>query len=235
MDSLRCYSFEIIIVDDNSPDGTQEVVRKLQKAYGGDKVVRGYTWLSWEIYPSACPMVIANISRLFADRFSGGCKSQSLQENACSQIGIRAWSCKNVNLIRSLHGRLGIELESVAVAAQGCFCLSRCWAQGLENWDWVGKPCSHHTNPIFKTLRTAETESEFNQLVFYILMLILGSAYLHGLEKATGDFVLIMDADLSHHVRWHYIYQDHLNCSFWFWLWLSFSCVQPKYILEFIR
>lgn len=28
-----------------------------------------------------------------------------------------------------------------------------------------------------------------------------GSAYVHGLKSATGDFVIIMDADLSHHVR----------------------------------
>lgn len=29
----------------------------------------------------------------------------------------------------------------------------------------------------------------------------LGSAYRDGLKKATGDFVFLMDADLSHHVR----------------------------------
>ncbi len=29
---------EVIIVDDNSPDGTQEVVKELQKIYGEDKV-----------------------------------------------------------------------------------------------------------------------------------------------------------------------------------------------------
>jgi dolichol-phosphate mannosyltransferase len=28
----------------------------------------------------------------------------------------------------------------------------------------------------------------------------LGSAYRDGLKKATGDFVFLMDADLSHHV-----------------------------------
>ncbi len=32
--------YEIIIVDDNSPDGTQEVVRQLQKAYGAERIVR---------------------------------------------------------------------------------------------------------------------------------------------------------------------------------------------------
>ena len=32
--------YEIIIVDDNSPDGTQEVVKRLQRVYGEDKIVR---------------------------------------------------------------------------------------------------------------------------------------------------------------------------------------------------
>ncbi len=29
----------------------------------------------------------------------------------------------------------------------------------------------------------------------------LGTAYIHGLKHAKGDFIVIMDADLSHHVR----------------------------------
>ena len=28
----------------------------------------------------------------------------------------------------------------------------------------------------------------------------LGSAYIDGLSKCTGDFIILMDADLSHHV-----------------------------------
>ena len=36
----RRLDFEVIIVDDNSPDGTQEVVRQLQQAYGEDRIVR---------------------------------------------------------------------------------------------------------------------------------------------------------------------------------------------------
>lgn len=31
--------YEIIVIDDNSPDGTQDVARQLQKIYGSDKVV----------------------------------------------------------------------------------------------------------------------------------------------------------------------------------------------------
>ncbi|NXE68855.1 DPM1 mannosyltransferase, partial [Calcarius ornatus] len=33
-----------------------------------------------------------------------------------------------------------------------------------------------------------------------------GTAYIHGMKFATGDFIVIMDADLSHHVRLHVIY-----------------------------
>ncbi|NWZ99911.1 DPM1 mannosyltransferase, partial [Nesospiza acunhae] len=32
-----------------------------------------------------------------------------------------------------------------------------------------------------------------------------GTAYIHGMKYATGDFIVIMDADLSHHVRLHVI------------------------------
>jgi len=28
----------------------------------------------------------------------------------------------------------------------------------------------------------------------------LGTAYIHGIKHATGDFIVIIDADLSHHV-----------------------------------
>lgn len=33
------FDFEIIIIDDGSPDGTLEVAKKLQKIYGGDQIV----------------------------------------------------------------------------------------------------------------------------------------------------------------------------------------------------
>lgn len=29
----------------------------------------------------------------------------------------------------------------------------------------------------------------------------LGTAYVHGMQHATGNFIIIMDADLSHHVN----------------------------------
>lgn len=32
------------------------------------------------------------------------------------------------------------------------------------------------------------------------LFLFPGTAYVHGLKYASGDFVIILDADLSHHV-----------------------------------
>ena len=34
------YEYEVIIIDDNSPDGTLEVAKQLQKIYGDDRIVR---------------------------------------------------------------------------------------------------------------------------------------------------------------------------------------------------
>jgi dolichol-phosphate mannosyltransferase len=31
----------------------------------------------------------------------------------------------------------------------------------------------------------------------------LGTAYIHGIEHAKGNFIVIMDADMSHHVRYN--------------------------------
>jgi hypothetical protein len=35
----RDYNFEIIVIDDASPDGTQDMVKELQKIYGEDQIV----------------------------------------------------------------------------------------------------------------------------------------------------------------------------------------------------
>lgn len=35
------YDYEIIVIDDGSPDGTLEVAKQLQDIYGNDKLVNG--------------------------------------------------------------------------------------------------------------------------------------------------------------------------------------------------
>lgn len=35
------YDYEIIVIDDGSPDGTLEVAKQLQEIYGNDKMVNG--------------------------------------------------------------------------------------------------------------------------------------------------------------------------------------------------
>ena len=44
------YDFEIIIIDDNSPDGTQEVARYLQKIYGSERIVSFFIFISKIIF-----------------------------------------------------------------------------------------------------------------------------------------------------------------------------------------
>lgn len=34
----------------------------------------------------------------------------------------------------------------------------------------------------------------------------LGTAYIHGMKHATGNYIIIMDADLSHHVSGIFLY-----------------------------
>ncbi|RSH78299.1 dolichol-P-mannose synthesis [Apiotrichum porosum] len=106
-------AWEIIVVDDASPDGTQEVARQLAKIYGDDKVV-GIT----------------------------------------------------VHLNRSLDGKAG-------------------WGCARVPATWYG---------VSASLGTSILKPRAGKLG-------LGTAYVHGLNFVTGNFVIIMDADFSHHPK----------------------------------
>lgn len=58
----------------------------------------------------------------------------------------------------------------------------------------------------------------------------LGTAYIHGIKHATGNFIIIMDADLSHHVSISDLIQFTL-----FQFYFIFHLVQPKFIPKFIE
>ena len=55
----------------------------------------------------------------------------------------------------------------------------------------------------------------------------LGTAYIHGMKHATGNYIVIMDADLSHHV----IHFEKIFC----FRDLIFFILQPKFIPKFIE
>ena len=44
----RGIEFEIVVIDDNSPDGTQEVVAELQQAFGSDRCV---AYIRMRVFP----------------------------------------------------------------------------------------------------------------------------------------------------------------------------------------
>ena len=90
------FDYEVIVIDDNSPDGTLQVAQQLQSIYGKDRIV-----------------------------------------------------------LRPRKAKLGLGTESAQ------YCLS-------------AKP---NCLPV------------------------IGTAYVHGMKHATGNFIILMDADLSHHVR----------------------------------
>lgn len=46
------------------------------------------------------------------------------------------------------------------------------------------------------------------------VLYFLGTAYIHGIKHATGNFIIIMDADLSHHVSF---YIELVTIGFRFW------------------
>ena len=107
-------SWEVIVVDDNSPDGTQEIAHQLAKVYGEDKIVRS-NW-SFALYGKSLTVNVMTDSK----------------------------------------------------------------APCRQTWPWVS---------LLSLRRRIHSK-----------LLLDRTAYIHGLQFVSGDFVIIMDADFSHHV-----------------------------------
>ncbi|NWH39282.1 DPM1 mannosyltransferase, partial [Chloropsis hardwickii] len=55
-----------------------------------------------------------------------------------------------------------------------------------------------------------------DKIVIILFLFPSGTAYIHGMKYATGDFIVIMDADLSHHVRLPFTYCGYTLPQFTF-------------------
>ena len=63
----RGVGYEIVIIDDASPDGTQEVVRALQKEYGDDVIVRTNGLRLWPRHQSTVMLIGSSLDDWTAD------------------------------------------------------------------------------------------------------------------------------------------------------------------------
>ena len=51
-----------------------------------------------------------------------------------------------------------------------------------------------------KAIRIDHLRSHYQNRSLGSVFLVPGTAYIHGMKHATGNFIILMDADLSHHV-----------------------------------
>ncbi|KAF7152583.1 hypothetical protein RHSIM_Rhsim01G0045200 [Rhododendron simsii] len=166
---VRDVDFEMIIVDDGSPDGTQDVVKKLQEVYGEDRILL-----------RARP------------------KKLGLGDTRYVKGGGVAWveSCTaQTDLVRGANVLCKKQMETGASKVTG-------YTKDVDfEMIIVDDGSPDGTQDVVKKLQEVYGEDRI-LLRARPKKLGLGTAYVHGLKHASGNFVVIMDADLSHHPKY---------------------------------
>ncbi|KAG1714981.1 Dolichol-phosphate mannosyltransferase subunit 1 [Nymphon striatum] len=201
--------FEIIVIDDGSPDGTLEIGKELQKIYGSDKIVLKPREKKLGLDEHNIP------DELIINFDQTGLYIIQVSEWTLEAESLRQVAITRVDDKRHITGVMGFSMPGNLLSLQLIYqdadeVAGRIQAEGSRQMYML--ICICHLSKQYMLLDF----SAFDKTKQQTNILKLGTAYIHGMKFATGDFIIIMDADLSHH--------DFL-----------FLSPQPKFIPEFIK